>query len=122
MANTETYEPSSTTRVRVEELPARQTSASSLRVVTPEPEAAAPVTPAPPPPSPPPDDNERTLAALKAIAMILSARALVFASMSGGFVLGVCALIWPDWQRLAVLIAYGLFVIGPAIYLELKRR
>lgn len=120
MANTETFEPSSTTRVRVEELPPKQ---PTLKVVVPpEPEPEAPRGSATLPAAPGVPDDGATLAALRAIAMILSARAIVFATMAGGFILGAAALVWPDFKRLAVLIAYGVFVIIPAIYLELKRR
>lgn len=120
MANTESFEASSTTRVRVEELPPKT---PTLKVVAPETQAEAPKIEAPPPAQVPvPDDSARILPALRAIAMILSARALLFATMLGGFALAAAALFWPDYKRLMVVIAYGVFVIAPAIFLELKRR
>lgn len=94
-----------------------------MRVVTPEPEPEpeAPV-PTLPAAAGVPDEHARVLAALRAIALILSARALVFATMAGGFVLGAAAIIWPDVTRVGVLACYGAFVIAPAIFLEVRRK
>ena len=121
MANTESFEPGSTMRVRVEELPPKP---PTLKVVAPEPEAEAPKVEALPP-APArgvPDDSARILPALRAIAMILSTRALVFATAAGGFLLGAATIYAPSWTRVGVMACYGVFVIAPAIFLEVRRK
>ena len=119
MANSETFEASSTQRVRVEELPPKTPTPKVVPLreeAEPPPQAATA-----PPLAGVPDDSARTFATLRAIAMILSARALVFATMAGGFILGSVAIIWPSLERVGVLAVYGVFVIGPAIYLERRK-
>lgn len=84
--------------------------------------------PAPPPPAETiyvtrkPTAGELILANLKAISLILSARALLLLSLVGAFVLGLQAMSWQTPMGLYVLIAWALLTVLPMVGLEVSGR
>jgi hypothetical protein len=79
-----------------------------------------------PPPAPPtpaqPETMDVVLAAFAALGYALSARALLFLSLVGAFVLGVFAMAGTSWLRLVTLLVYGLLTVIPTAWLEYRRR
>lgn len=68
-----------------------------------------------------PDPQARFTDMMRAISLILSARAIFGATVAGAFMLGLVAMIWPNWIKLAALGLYGLTAVAPAAWLELRR-
>ena len=78
------------------------------------------------PPAPIPNSStsshEQVLTAFKALGFALSARALLLIALIGAFILAVMAMWSQTLPALEVLAAYGIFVMLPAVWLEVRRR
>jgi hypothetical protein len=121
-------------RLAVEDLPPqkRRRSTPALRLFEREQPAelepigaAIPERQAPPLPAaqePPPRDNELAVEVFRALARILSARALILLSVLGGFVIALVAALHESREVLFVFAAWSVLTTIPLIALELFRR
>ena len=55
------------------------------------------------------------------LATALSVRTLLFITLMGALILGIVAMIRPNWMGLAVLIAYAALTVIPLVVLELRK-
>lgn len=69
-----------------------------------------------------PHAGELILANLRAIAMVLSARALLLLTLIGAFVLGLEAMSWQTAMGLYVLIGWCVLAVLPMVGLEVSGR
>lgn len=71
---------------------------------------------------PAPDALDVIVTAFSGLAFALSARAILFVSIIGAFILAVMAVNRADGWGLGVLIAYATLIVVPLCWLEYKRR
>jgi hypothetical protein len=107
-------------RLRVDPLEERQTHAPERVVVQ---AVSSNLLQPPAPPSPPVAGvADVVLAAFAGLGYALSARALLLLALIGGFVLAVMAIRIGSTAALLVLIAYGVLVMLPLVFLEVRKR
>jgi hypothetical protein len=115
-------------RLGVEAIPARERRPKPALHAVEQTAAHEPLPAAPPPPAATiyvpqkPTAAELILANLKAISLILSARALLLLSLLGGFVLALGAMAWQTPMGLYVLIAWSVLTVLPMTGLEVTGR
>ena len=111
-------------RLSVVELPPRQPKRSPIATPIQTPEPETPPTPRlafAPPEQRDPDEAVILKQAAHLLATALSVRALLFINLMGALILGIVAMIRPNWMGLAVLIAYAALTIIPLVVLELRK-
>jgi hypothetical protein len=112
----------------VEELPPRPTKTKSspkFSIVTEELKDVHTIVAGraePPATQPVSSDATRVIDVFRALGYVLSARALLFLAICGGFILAMIAALHETQAALYVLVAWCCLTIGPIIALEFKRR